>query len=214
MPLQRNILEQELKKKILDTLNKPINSSMGDSEVKDRLSSDMASAIVDTIDEAIVWGVDNIYIAVYGETTAIEINKAIEDGKFVIVVNEKQYFLYSNDSGEAYEFVRVEESSNFVASINKAANTWRIKETHLIESDDSPKTVTTTPPSELSNNEEIPTSKAVYTSIKGVSMGLSNKEDKANKVRSISSLSTDEEYPSAKCVYDIVGDIEILLASL
>lgn len=43
---------------------------------------------------------------------------------------------------------------------------------------------------------------------------ISGKEDKTNKVTSISSSSTDTEYPSAKCVYDIVGDIETLLAAL
>lgn len=43
---------------------------------------------------------------------------------------------------------------------------------------------------------------------------LSAKENLSNKVVSISSSSTDNEYPSAKCVYDIVGDIEILLASI
>ena len=43
---------------------------------------------------------------------------------------------------------------------------------------------------------------------------LSLKEDKANKVTSLSSSSTDTQYPSAKCVYDLVGDIESLLASI
>ena len=36
---------------------------------------------------------------------------------------------------------------------------------------------------------------------------LNSKEDKTNKVTSLSSSSTDLQYPSAKCVYDIVGDI-------
>lgn len=35
-----------------------------------------------------------------------------------------------------------------------------------------------------------------------VETALSNKEDKSNKVTSISSSSTDTQYPSAKCVYD------------
>ena len=42
----------------------------------------------------------------------------------------------------------------------------------------------------------------------------SSKEDKANKVTSLSSSSTDTQYPSAKCVYDIVGDIESILEEL
>lgn len=43
---------------------------------------------------------------------------------------------------------------------------------------------------------------------------INNKEDKSNKVTSISSSSTDTQYPSAKCVYDIVGDIESILETL
>lgn len=43
---------------------------------------------------------------------------------------------------------------------------------------------------------------------------ISTKEDKLNKVTSISSSSTDTQYPSAKCVYDIVGDIESILETL
>ena len=44
--------------------------------------------------------------------------------------------------------------------------------------------------------------------------GLSNKEDKSNKVISLSSQSTDTEYPSAKCVYDLIGDVETLINAL
>lgn len=40
------------------------------------------------------------------------------------------------------------------------------------------------------------------------------KENKANKVTSISATSTDEEYPSAKCVYTIVGNIEAALDNI
>ncbi len=43
---------------------------------------------------------------------------------------------------------------------------------------------------------------------------VSGKEDKSNKVTSLSSSSTDTQYPSAKCVFDLVGDIEIILASI
>lgn len=43
---------------------------------------------------------------------------------------------------------------------------------------------------------------------------INNKEDKSNKVTSISSSSTDTQYPSAKCVYDIVGNIESILEEL
>ena len=41
-----------------------------------------------------------------------------------------------------------------------------------------------------------------------------SKEDKSNKVTSISNTSTDTEYPSAKCVYDIVGDLDTILQTL
>ena len=43
---------------------------------------------------------------------------------------------------------------------------------------------------------------------------ITGKEDKTNKVTSISSSSTDTQYPSAKCVYDIVGNIETLLGGI
>ena len=43
---------------------------------------------------------------------------------------------------------------------------------------------------------------------------ISGKEDRNNKVTSISSSSTDTQYPSAKCVYDIVGDVEAVLTTL
>ena len=41
-----------------------------------------------------------------------------------------------------------------------------------------------------------------------------NKEDKSNKVTTLSSSSTDTQYPSAKCVYDLIGDVETLLETL
>ena len=43
---------------------------------------------------------------------------------------------------------------------------------------------------------------------------ISGKEDKTNKVTSISSSSTDTQYPSAKCVYDLIGNINTILATL
>ena len=43
---------------------------------------------------------------------------------------------------------------------------------------------------------------------------ITGKEDKSNKVTSISNSSTDTQYPSAKCVYDLVGDIESVLHEL
>ena len=43
---------------------------------------------------------------------------------------------------------------------------------------------------------------------------VSGKEDKSNKVTSLSSSSTDTQYPSAKCIWDLVGDIETILASI
>lgn len=43
---------------------------------------------------------------------------------------------------------------------------------------------------------------------------ISGKEDKTNKVTSISASSTDTQYPSAKCVYDLIGNIESLLSEV
>ena len=48
----------------------------------------------------------------------------------------------------------------------------------------------------------------------GTIIDVSTKEDKADKVTSLSAASTDTQYPSAKCVYDLVGDIETLLAAI
>ena len=43
---------------------------------------------------------------------------------------------------------------------------------------------------------------------------ITGKEDKTNKVTSLSGSSTDTQYPSAKCVYDIIGNIESLLSEV
>ncbi len=43
---------------------------------------------------------------------------------------------------------------------------------------------------------------------------IDGKEDKSNKVTSISSSSTDTQYPSAKCVYTLIGDIESVLDAI
>ena len=53
--------------------------------------------------------------------------------------------------------------------------------------------------------------KFVTTSEKNV---WNNKEDKSNKVTTLSSNSTDTQYPSAKCVYDIIGNVETLLGGI
>ena len=50
--------------------------------------------------------------------------------------------------------------------------------------------------------------------ISGGGGDVSGKEDKSNKVTSLSSSSTDTQYPSAKCVYDLIGDVETILASI
>ena len=43
---------------------------------------------------------------------------------------------------------------------------------------------------------------------------VSGKEDKSNKVTTLSGSSTDTQYPSAKCVYDLIGDVETILQTL
>lgn len=62
------------------------------------------------------------------------------------------------------------------------------------------------------NNESILGSGNI--TISGGSGDVSGKEDKSNKVTSLSSSSTDTQYPSAKCVYDLIGDVESLLAAI
>jgi hypothetical protein len=57
-----------------------------------------------------------------------------------------------------------------------------------------------------------------FTVTNGQTQDISGKEDKSNKVTSISSSSTDTQYPSALSVYnyvdEIVGDINTLLDTL
>ena len=63
----------------------------------------------------------------------------------------------------------------------------------------------------------VPTNVSAFTNDAGYltqHQDISGKEDKNNKVTSISSSSTDTQYPSAKCVYDIVGDVETILETL
>ena len=63
----------------------------------------------------------------------------------------------------------------------------------------------------------VPTNVSAFTNDAGYltqHQDISGKEDKSNKVTSISSSSTDTQYPSAKCVYDIVGNIETLLGGI
>ena len=68
---------------------------------------------------------------------------------------------------------------------------------------------------DLSNKPTIPTvptNVSAFTNDAGYltsHQDISGKEDKTNKVTSISSSSTDTQYPSAKCVYDIANPYEI-----
>lgn len=56
MALATKVLEETLKAKILETLNKPINEKMTDTQVKQRLASDLASAIANGVDTWIKTG--------------------------------------------------------------------------------------------------------------------------------------------------------------
>ena len=62
------------------------------------------------------------------------------------------------------------------------------------------------------NNESILGSGNI--TISGGGGDVSGKEDKSNKVTSLSASSSDTQYPSAKCVYDLIGDVESLLAAI
>ena len=42
---------------------------------------------------------------------------------------------------------------------------------------------------------------------------VTGKEDKSNKVTSISAQSTDTQYPSAKCIYDLIGGLDDLIGT-
>ena len=56
MALAPKVLEETLKEKILETLNKPINEKTTDAQVKQRLASDLASAIANGVDAWIKTG--------------------------------------------------------------------------------------------------------------------------------------------------------------
>ena len=67
---------------------------------------------------------------------------------------------------------------------------------------------------DLKNKPNIPSKTSDLTNDSGFltqHQDISGKEDKSNKVTSISSSSTDTQYPSAKCVYDLVGDIVTII---
>lgn len=56
MALATKVLEETLKAKILETLNKPIKETMSDAEVKKRFAGDIAKAIADGVDAWIKTG--------------------------------------------------------------------------------------------------------------------------------------------------------------
>jgi hypothetical protein len=56
MALATKVLEETLKAKILETLNKPIKETMSDAEVKQRFAGDIAKAIADGVDTWIKTG--------------------------------------------------------------------------------------------------------------------------------------------------------------
>ena len=74
MALATKVLEETLKAKILETLNKPIDEKMSDSAVKQRLASDLASAIANGVDTWIKTGTvivqPGIPVATAGSPTA------------------------------------------------------------------------------------------------------------------------------------------------
>ena len=74
MALATAVLEQTLKAKILETLNKPIDEKMTDAQVKQRLASDLAKAIADGVDTWIKTGTvtvqPGIPVATAGSPTA------------------------------------------------------------------------------------------------------------------------------------------------
>lgn len=69
MALATAVLEQTLKAKILETLNKPIDEKMSDGEVKQRLASDLASAIANGVDAWIKTGMVTVQAGIPVSTT-------------------------------------------------------------------------------------------------------------------------------------------------
>lgn len=69
MALATKLLEETLEAKILETLNKPIDEKMSDSEVKERLASDLASAIANGVDAWIKTGMVTVQSGIPVSTT-------------------------------------------------------------------------------------------------------------------------------------------------
>lgn len=69
MALATKVLEETLKAKILETLNKPIDEKMSDSQVKERLASDLASAIANGVDAWIKTGTVTVQPGIPVSTT-------------------------------------------------------------------------------------------------------------------------------------------------
>ena len=69
MALATKVLEETLKAKILETLNKPIDEKMSDSQVKERLASDLASAIANGVDAWIKTGMVTVQPGIPVSTT-------------------------------------------------------------------------------------------------------------------------------------------------
>lgn len=61
----------------------------------------------------------------------------------------------------------------------------------------------------MNGNSYTPTSGVI--NLGTISVDTSSKEDKSNKVTSVSASSTDTQYPSAKLFYDTIGDVESVL---
>lgn len=141
-----------------------------------------------------------------GTVTAIKMNNAVVPqtdgvinlGTVITDVSNKQDVIDATHKLSA-DFVDDSSTTHkFVTASDKT--TWSGKQDALV-SGTNIKTI---------NNESILGSGNI--TIQGGD--VSSKEDKSNKVTSLSSASTDTQYPSAKCVYDLVGDIETILASI
>lgn len=113
----------------------------------------------------------------------------------------------TNDSGFITGYTETDPTvPSYVKNITQANITsWNNKGTYS-------KPSTGIPSTDLSSAVQTSLGKA-DTAIQS-HQDITGKEDKTNKVTSISASSTDTQYPSAKCVYDIVGNIETLLGGI
>lgn len=169
----------------------------------------------------------NAFRVVRGSTTYNEITAALNDGKFLYCIYYGIMYVYFTSGNNTHTFVGLDASSGKAHKLTiSSSNGW----TGIIENFVKTSAIVTSIGSN-STNAEIPSAKCVYDALAGkqqkidsshkldyslltnvpAAVDVSGKEDKSNKVTSLSSSSTNTQYPSAKCVYDQLASKQPLI---